>query len=429
MQDLSILLCLLVPLLLVLVDGVCHCGTCQAESYPIYVQYFNSTMSVSIIQDIPSPICNEWSESYGNGSFITDKDNDTSALCSFCGNDVTSCENLDHAFSYLNKTIESQGGLYVYIGVNETKDSSAYSLLHPHTLSGNWGEIEIRGFGDVNIECASGAGLVINEFSTVIIEGTSWKGCGLMTKLGATQFYGALLIFNSYNVSLRDVAFECSRGSSVIISTTGSRSGSWTFQRCYFGPNREVPLPALGGGSVCFYSAEKTANGSLTFINSSFVSNNATTGGAVYVVSYFSTNLIFSECNLTNNTAVEVGGAVFVSLESDLSKMTCKNSVFSRNLAAKKGGALYLNRGEKYFWRENIFSKNFAENGGAVYLTSKQDLHTTHNFSHCNCSENTATTSGGATYSMQIDSQYFSFCHWFQNTADTSAALFVSNVP
>ena len=120
MQDLSTLLCLLMPLQLVLVDRVC--GACQAENNPIYIQFFNSTMSVSIIQDIPSPICNECSESSANGSFFTDEDNDTSGSCCFCGNNVLLCENIDHAFSYLNKTKASQCGLYAYVSMREMED-------------------------------------------------------------------------------------------------------------------------------------------------------------------------------------------------------------------------------------------------------------------------------------------------------------------
>ena len=282
MPNLSTLFFHLLSLQLVLADE----GTCQAENYPIYLQYFHPIMSVSVIQDMPSLLCNESSVGSGNGSFAMMEVGDTSVSCCLCGNGILLCENLDHAFSYLENENPSQGGLYAYIAMEGTMDSSAYRLLYQHTLNGNSGEITIHGLGDVNIECASGAGLVVNKFSTVAIERTSWKECGLAKELDSVKYHGALVIFNSYNVSLRDVAFVGSVGSSVVIqSTLESGSVYWTFQRCYFGANRESPPAAVGGGSVFCYSEGETT-GSLAFVDSKFVSNSASNGGAVYIISY-----------------------------------------------------------------------------------------------------------------------------------------------
>ena len=495
MQDLPTLLCLLVPLQLVLVDGVC--GTCKAENYPIYVEYFNTTKSVSIIQDIPSLICNEWSESSGsessgNGNFITDADNDTSASCCFCGNDVSLCENLDHALSHLDK-IASRGGLYLYVALRETEDSSAYTLLHPHTLNGNWSEIAILGLGDASIECAPGAGLVLNEFSKVIIERSSWKGCGLSMTLGINtpKFHGALFVTNSYRATLRDVAFVGSGGSSVIINNVlhdPSIPCNYTFQNCSFSANKNPPK--LGGGGVHFYS-KGVAACFLAFVNSYFESNAADDGGAVYIISYVSTEVEILDCNFTFNkakhskggsvftkfmngsstlicsnsdlnrnqaaqfggavyiishvsTKVEVlgcnftnniakygnGGAVFIKFMNSLSTLNCSSSNLSKNQATDNGGAIYTSQGGEYVWKDTSFSDNSAKKGGAIYLDPMQIQNTKHNFSFCQWHNNSANISGGAVYLMESASQYFYFfhCHWSNNTANTSVALLVSNV-
>ena len=381
MQDLSTFLCLLVPLQLVLIDGVC--GTCQGANYPIYVQYSNRTMFVSGIQEFPSLICNEWSISSGNGSFITDADNDTSASCCFCANEVSLCVNLDHAFSYLNKTIASRGGLYAYVAMHETEDSSNYSLLYPHTLSGNWCDIAILGFGDVSIECVSGAGLVIDMFSTVNIEGTSWKGCGLAMAIGSHDhiFYGALFVTNSYMVALCDVAFVGSNGSSMVIHNVlhdPSIPCSCMFQNCSFRANKNPP--ALGGGGVHYYSSGVAAC-TLTFINNSFESNAARDGGAVYILSNMSTKVEILGCNFTDNMAIcGNGGAVFINSINSLITLNCSNSNLSRNQATDNGGAIYITQEGEYIWKEILFSDNFAGKGGAVYLAPMQIQNTKHIF-------------------------------------------------
>ena len=177
MRKLATVLCFLVPLQLVLVDETY--GACQVENHAIYVRYY-TTAPANVVQPIPSLLCNQSSVSSasGDGDFALDVDDDTSASCCVCGDGVLLCETLDDAFSSLVHDNPSQDGLFAYIAMNETVDSSAYRLLDPHKVNGDWGEIAIGGFGDVSIECASRAGLVLNEFSTVIIDGTSWKGCG-----------------------------------------------------------------------------------------------------------------------------------------------------------------------------------------------------------------------------------------------------------
>ena len=424
MSYLSTLLFQLFSLHLVRADG----GTCQAENHPIYVKYFYSTISSeNVVQEVPSLFCNGSGVSPGNEEVAMDAGPDT---CCPCGKGILLCESLDDAFSSLANEITSQGGLYASIAMNGTEDSSAYILLHPHTLNGNWGEIAIHGLGDVSIECEPGAGLVISMFSTVIIEGTSWKECGLVKKQGSIKFHGALVIFDSYNVSLCDVAFEGSRGSSVLIkSTLESGSGYWIFQRCYFGANRESPTAVLGGGSVYYY-LEGKATGSLAFIDSQFVSNVASNGGAVYIISYLCTNLTFSDCNFTNNTAVQGnGGAVFVKMDDLSSTLACENSIFNKNRAANKGGAVYITQGGEYLWKWSLFLDNTAEKGGAIYYIPEHTyLGANHDFLDCSWRNNSARNSGGAVSFMSSTSLSFNYCIWSSNNADTSAAIFALNI-
>ena len=139
------------------------------------------------------------------------------------------------------------------------------------------------------------------------------------------------------------------------------------------------------------------SEGELIIDNSSFMLNSAVNnGGAIFVASNSKLNLSNSE--LTDNSA-ENGGVVYISPGTIGVALDFNNINF--NIATKNGGGIYSS--DELLLVGNNFVNNFAENGGAIYLSfdtpTNEFLMDNNDFSYNNASN------GGALYLSSTSKQ------------------------
>lgn len=131
-----------------------------------------------------------------------------------------------------------------------------------------------------------------------------------------------------------------------------------------------------------------------------FIGNESGSGGAIYMYDVTGTTVtntgsgsIFEE----NKATVKNGGAV-ANYDSTLTVGT--NNTFTKNTAAKDGGAIYnanfSGNAQTTVMGGTAFSENSAQRGGAIYNSGKVTLNTTDG--DITFSNNTATTNGSDVY-------------------------------
>ncbi|EFA76850.1 hypothetical protein PPL_09602 [Heterostelium album PN500] len=132
----------------------------------------------------------------------------------------------------------------------------------------------------------------------------------------------------------------------------------------------------------------------INILNTTFQSNTASQGGALYVLN---SNIVVNNCQFTNNNATNNGGAIYVS---------------GSNVAANLG------------WRMNTFSKNTAVLGGAIY-----DTVSTIRYYNLNLTGNIASGKGGATYFLDSSSGIFKSVFANNSAAQGGAVFTVDSFP
>ncbi|MBR5271479.1 MAG: hypothetical protein IKV64_04770, partial [Clostridia bacterium] len=146
-------------------------------------------------------------------------------------------------------------------------------------------------------------------------------------------------------------------------------------------------VDSVSGRGAAIYSF-----GELNVYNSTFADNHSTKGGAIY--NYRETHL--NDTTFERNTASTLGGAIYVP-SSTVAFVYTDNVTFAENIATD-GGAIFAYG--TCDLKNTSFTNNEATtgNGGAIYVsgkkTDKKSLETT-NVTYC---ENIAAKSGGAVY-------------------------------
>ena len=140
------------------------------------------------------------------------------------------------------------------------------------------------------------------------------------------------------------------------------------FLHCIFTFNQ-----AKTGGSI-YMSLESPNSIEINLSGGSSAFNSAEYGGFAYL--YFSTIILGSDYNITNNTALFGGGAIFA--EESLLIFACHTSCkLTHNVAEENGGALYLVNSNILLIRKPkvIFSGNLVKSktgkGGAIFALDK----------------------------------------------------------
>ena len=136
--------------------------------------------------------------------------------------------------------------------------------------------------------------------------------------------------------------------------------------------------------------------------NSTFNNNKSTSGGAIYISSYFG-NTILDGNTLDSNLAYANGGAVYLGSYGD----TCliiNNNIRNNNTLTGWAGAVYIDQYNVVNFNKNEVYNNQAQNSGGIRMNN----YTTFNSSNNVYSYNTSTNSnGGAIYTSYYDTISF----------------------
>ena len=229
-----------------------------------------------------------------------------------------------------------------------------------------------------------------------------------------------ILAVRHSDVILQNIVFKNGKsdsGAAILGRNGGTKEDfSVTIINCTFINN----VASDNGGA--FYSQ----TGKQKFINCTFDSNSAKSGGAI---SINGDNNIIKDCTFTKNKASGTnGGAIVFSGKSNKNNKITGNT-FTENTAAGDGGAIYLQYGNADQIIGNTFNKNSAKIAGAVslYKTGYSTL-TDNTFT-----SNKATSIGGAVRYNIANSKSkttISGNKFKSNTAPNSGALHIdgSNV-
>jgi len=282
-------------------------------------------------------------------------------------------------------------------GISEGYDAGAGGAIYSNTGSTYIKDCTFDGFKSNG---NGGAVSVFNQSSFSI------KGTSSFTNNTATGNGGAVRIEGS-NASISDnVSFTGNTvgedgGALYIFKTIGS-----TVDNVLFKDNTAKAAGALNIG-----------RGKTTVTNCTFTNNTATASvnaegkksggnaGAIVVSGYdeiFGNGyLVLKNCTLTENSADNMGGALFLSQPAQgLVYVAVSDCSFSNNKSVNAGGAIYVSRndentsnpGSKIKITNSIFDSNEGTTGGAVYSQGELEIN------GGTYSNNKATTDGGAIY-------------------------------
>lgn len=214
-------------------------------------------------------------------------------------------------------------------------------------------------------------------------------------------------VYNNYSdLSFEDCNF-LNNNSQFVGGGMRNYSGSVTINNSSFSNNKAFNLS--GGG---IYSDGNTA---LTVTNSTFINNNAYSGGAVY--HFCTVTSLFQNCTFTGNTA-DMGAGMFIYWSENITLSSClftsntagyggavynwlaspeiRHCTFFNNVATENGGAMEtrFNYDADLYVTNSVFVGNSAKFGGAVHNYYDIEIH----FINCTFTSNEASQNGGAMY-------------------------------
>ena len=171
-----------------------------------------------------------------------------------------------------------------------------------------------------------------------------------------------------------------------------------------------------GGGAIAWFPDD--AGDDLVITGSTFSSNLAYQGGALFLQPYGGTATI-TNSTFTSNSTVRAGGgdgggAIFIE-DGDGGTVTISNSVFSKNTAAYYGGAIYATGNYNDIVLDTVtFSDNTADGGGGAIEAYELGSLT---ITDSTFTGNAAGTDGGAIYAGSVYDGFYIIDSTFSNNS------------
>jgi len=232
-----------------------------------------------------------------------------------------------------------------------------------------------------------------SDVSLVTFKYIAFVNGNSINQVGGGVAGGAIRSYSNLHIS--DCVFKNNLGGSggavFLINSTGSIVANTIFMNNHADLDDEDDYTEGGGLDIhgsntqvinCTFinNSATSSGGALSFvlgignhvINCSFINNSAPLGGAIR---FSSITVVLEGCNLTNNSADEIGGGIFI--QNSIADL--KNAIFINN-TAPLGGAIYASSNNDIVTITNsYFNINYANNGGALYILCDLEL-TSSNF-------------------------------------------------
>ena len=141
-------------------------------------------------------------------------------------------------------------------------------------------------------------------------------------------------------------------------------------------------------------------------VDSIFINNNASSGGAVYL---WSAKCNLTGCNFINNTAKNYGGAIYWNGIDG----TISSSTFTGNIAKNYHGGAISWTGSNGILTSSTFSNNSANRGGSIDWRGTNGILTSSTFSN-----NSANRGGAVYWSYNTIDGLLCYSNFINNRAD-----------
>lgn len=163
------------------------------------------------------------------------------------------------------------------------------------------------------------------------------------------------------------------------------------------------------------------AQGAPTVMNILFTKNQGVNGGAVSLEGVNTSEIIFENCQLTRNSAVVSGGAMYIEgLGITPNVVNCE---FSNNFALEAGGAIAINNSSPILTDLTFENNNSTIEGGAIWgqgfgVSSRMNLY------NCDFITNQGVENGGAVSLTNSMRAGFDNCTFDQNISNLGGAIY-----
>ena len=360
--------------------------------------------------------------------------------CTFAnlsGQDVAYINQYNHDISIQSSVFSSLPNTLI-TGLSIYRYNSEVKIISSH-----FHHFWFNGHGD-DIWSVRGGGISLYAFNTHI----QILSCVFENNGGV----GGAIYLNSLNeyVSIRNTSFQNN------ISPTGDgggavyvneRNDNLSVTLCHFKQNSALKKGAAGGAIML-----SSSNTKAYFAGNYFISNSASTGGALYFGNGNDEASIL-DSHFINNSVADTGGAMHVDNQNDyfsirntsflnnmspsgegggvyvyvnngyLSVTLCH---FKQNSALTGGGAIMLSSSNtKAYFAGNYFISNSASTGGALYFGNGNDEAF---IAECNFLNNSATFGGAITFMDQHTDITCKRSHFSHNVALLSAGALFFNM-
>ena len=259
---------------------------------------------------------------------------------------------------YCSSLYSALANLTSNVFINITTDVELSSIIPIVDLA----NVAITGHNNPTVYCNNSGGLHFISCYNCTIEGITWKGCGAIN-ISAVDHdaYPVLELTNSSQVMIQNCLFQQSIGQAVVLS---GMSGEVNIKYCNFLYNKQYE----GHGTAIHYTSKnKSVNSSLQLMitGCNFFYNER----AKSIVYFDGQSIRFCKC------------------------LKLQNSKFHHN----KGVPIYLSNQDLHINGKIEFYKNFAENGGGMFISDYSNV-IFHKNASVNFTSNRAADNGGALF-------------------------------
>ena len=307
------------------------------------------------------------SVSYNDDFSSTSGEHNNSHVCCVYGN--CTCNSLDQALANLTSNVL----------INITNDVTLSSIIERSKLQ----NVSIIGYNNPTVNCKTGAGIHFKLCHDCIIQGITWNKCGSATTAG--------LMLNDYsNIIIQNCSFQNSLGQAVVLSEV---SGNVNINNCNFVNNSQYRGHGTG---IHYYSKDSVPNFVFNINNCKFSHNKQATS-----LLYFENGFQHSNITLSNSVFQDNKGVSCIFLVNQ--KILVNGKVLFLNNSADNGTGIFINDNSTIVFGENSdvsFICNSADTAGGAIFSRNRSIVLFNENSKVKFSSNLAGMHGAAICSL-----------------------------